>query len=183
VPRVAYQGSAGAFSQLAAESRIAHAKPVGFADFEGVVRAVRTGRAELGVVPVWNSTVGEIASSRTALAAATDLQELERFDFPVCLCLVALNGATLGAIRSVESHPEALRQCRGFLASHGLTATPADDTAESARRISLDRNFTRAAVASVRAAEHHGLDVLCRDIADARDNRTTFAVIAVSDGR
>lgn len=183
MPRVAYQGSTGAFSQLAAEARIADARPVGFADFDGVVRAVRTGRADLGLVPVWNSTIGEIASSRDALASATDVREVERFEFPVCLCLVALGGATLGAIRSVESHPEALRQCRGFLESHGLTARPADDTAESARRISLDRNFTRAAVASDRAAEHHGLEVLCRDIADARDNRTTFVVIASSGVR
>lgn len=183
MPKVAYQGSIGAFSQLAAESRIAAAKPIGFADFEGVVRAVRSGSADMGVLPVWNSTIGDVVTSRAALSSATDLHQVDRFEFPIALCLVALPGTTLAAIRSVESHPEALRQCRGFLASHGLTANPADDTAESARRIGLDRNFTRAAVASERAAMHHGLHVLRHDIADAPGNRTAFVVIAARDVR
>ncbi|HEY4100383.1 MAG TPA: prephenate dehydratase domain-containing protein [Gemmatimonadales bacterium] len=183
MPKVAYQGSVGAFSQLAAESRIAGARATGFADFDGVVRAVRSGKADLGLVPVWNSTIGEIETSRAALHSATDLEEVDRFEFPICLCLLALPGTAVRTIRSVESHPEALKQCVGFLATHRLTPKVADDTAESARRISLDRNYTRAAVASERAAEHHGLEVLYRDIADARDNRTAFVVIAPGAAR
>ncbi len=182
MPKVAYQGSVGAFSQLAAEARITGARALGLSDFDGVVRAVRTGRADLGMLPVWNSTIGDIASGRAALASAPDVREVDRFEFPVCLCLVALPGATLETIQSVESHPAALQQCSAFLVSRGFTPRPADDTAESARRIAVDRVFTRAAVASARAAEHHGLAVLCRDIADARDNRTRFVVIAPGAG-
>jgi len=175
---VAYQGSAGAYSQLAAQSRHPRARTLACADFGAVVAAVAAGRADTAVIPVRNSTIGEIASGAAALAGAASLQVVEEFDYPVVLCLLALPGSGLDILRSVESHPEALAQCRGFLARHDLVAEASGDTAESARRIALDRNFARGAVASEAAAERHGLRVLRRDIADLADNRTTFAVVA-----
>ncbi|MGH7582223.1 MAG: prephenate dehydratase [Gemmatimonadales bacterium] len=174
---IAYQGSAGAFSELAARYHCRAARTLACADFAAVIAAVTAGRADLGVIPVRNSTIGAIAAGDAALAAAAAVRAIGEFEFRVCLCLIALPGAGLDTLRRVESHPVALAQCRGFLARHGLTGEPSDDTAESARRIALDRNFTRAAVASAIAAERHGLRIVCHDIADVRDNRTTFVLI------
>lgn len=174
--RIAYQGVPGAFSFLAAQAWQPGAGLVGMVDFESVVRAVRDGAVDAGVVPVDNSTVGPIDGAQAALDTPGVVVS-EVVPLRVVLCLVALPGATAEMIRTVESHPAALAQCAGWLARRGIRSRAVVDTAAAARSLATDRDFTRAAVASAAAAELHGLWVLADDIADQADNTTRFAVI------
>jgi prephenate dehydratase len=149
------------------------------ADFDSVVLAVANGQAELGIIPVENSVIGGVRVAQAALAAADDrLVVVAETSYPIRHCLLALPGAAIAAIRTVESHPAALAQCAAYLARHRLTPRPASDTAGAARDIAADRNFTRAAIAGSEAAERYGLAILDRDIADVADNRTRFVVVA-----
>ncbi len=174
--RIAYQGFPGAFSQLAARQRFPEARTMPMPDFEAVVRAVRTGASEYGILPLTNSIIGAVASAHEAMALGAGLQLLEQVIAPIQHCLLALPGAAIERLRSVDSHPAALAQCARFWSARQLLPHPVDDTAGAARRIAMDRDYTRAAIASVEAAEHYGLTVLLRDIADAPDNRTTFVI-------
>lgn len=176
--RIAYQGAPGAHSHLAALARIPDARPTGLGEFGDVVAAVAAGRVELGLLPVWNSIVGEVLGATAALAARPELEVIDQFDRDIEHCLMALEGADLASLRWAESHPVALAQCARWLSGHRLAPRVAPDTAVAARAIAADRDWTRAAIAPADAAARYGLTILARDIADAADNRTTFAVVA-----
>lgn len=176
--RIAYQGAPGAFSDLAARDLFPRAKRLAMSDFASVVRAVGQGRAELGILPVENSVIGEVPEANAALRSEAGIVVVRDATYPVRQCLLALPGAALSGIRWVESHPAALAQCTLWLAAQQLQVRAVEDTAGAARSIAADRDFTRAAIAGVEAAELYGLVVLARDIADHLDNCTRFVVIS-----
>jgi prephenate dehydratase len=178
-PRVAYQGEQGAFSELAIFRLCGEdAHPVACAEFGDVTHVVETGDADFGLLPVHNSVAGPVQASVDAIDRS-GLHVLMASEMPIRLCLLVLPGATLNALRSVESHPVALRQCGRFLAQHPhLVAREAYDTAGAARLISASADLTRAAVASARAATVHGLVLLREGIEDRADNVTRFVVVS-----
>jgi chorismate mutase/prephenate dehydratase len=63
---------------------------------------------------------------------------------------------------------------------HDWDRTPVRNTAVAARTVGERGEKRLAAIASRRAAEVYGLDVLAEDIADDRNNRTRFIAIAAS---
>ncbi len=180
--RIAFPGVPGSYSHLAASRYFPDHAAEGARDFGGVIQAVRSGRARLGLLPVENTVIGPIHEARATLADATDLRVIDEKLFPVDHCLLGLPGATLAEIRWVESHPAALAQCARWLKAHGLRPRLADDTAGAARELALDRDYTRAAIASAEAAERYGLVVLARQIADQPENATRFVVVMVGRG-
>jgi prephenate dehydratase len=106
---------------------------------------------------------------------------------------MAPDGANLEDLRVVQSHGQALGQCRAWLranAPHATTqATP--DTAGAARAVAEAGDPTVAAIASRRAAEQYGLTVLDDGLEDNAQNFTRFLVLApegrdaapIGDGR
>ncbi len=147
-PRIAYQGEKGAFSELAILRLCGEdAHPIACAEFGDVTHVVRAGDADFGMLPVHNSIAGPVQASIDAIARE-GLHVVLASEMPIRLCLLALPGSTLQGLRTVESHPVALRQCARFLA--GLTAIEARsayDTAGAARLVSLSGDRTRAAPA------------------------------------
>ena len=178
--RIAYQGAPGAFSYLAARDLFPRARPQAMSDFASVVRAVAQGRAELGILPVENSVIGAVHAANAALQAESGVVIVQDVTFPIRQCLLALPGADIHRIRWVESHPAALAQCSRWLSTQQLTARAVEDTAGAACSIAADRDFTRAAIAGIEAAELYGLVVIAADIADHPDNRTRFVVITTA---
>lgn len=178
--RIAYQGAPGAFSYLAARDLFPRAKRQAMSDFASVVRAVAQGRVELGILPIENSVIGKVDDAQAALRTESGLVVVQDVTVPIRQCLLALPGASLASIRWVESHPAAIAQCGAWLTAQGLQTRAVEDTAGAARSIAADRDFTRAAIASVEAAELYGLVVIAADIADHPDNRTRFVVISTA---
>jgi len=178
--RIAYQGAPGAYSELAARTLYPRARPVPCDDFAAVVQAVTSGATELGILPVTNSIIGNVAEARAALAASAGLTVVNQLTLPVRHCLLALPGAGPETLRWVESHPAALAQCAQWIASQGLSPRVVADTAGAARAIATDRDYTRAAIAGIEAAAVYGLAVMAEGIADAADNRTDFVVVAAA---
>ena len=90
---------------------------------------------------------------------------------------MAKKGATLGTIKRVLSHTQALGQCRNTLRKLSLTPVPEADTAGSARIVSESNDLSMAAIASRLAAEIYGLEILKSDIEDEAHNTTRFLIL------
>ena len=176
---VAYQGEPGAFSELAIVALWgSDATPLSCARFADVIAAVEEGRADLGLLPTENSIAGPVREARAAIEASS-LAVVRSTSLRIHLALLALPGATLESLRSVESHPVALRQCVEFLRAHPhLIAREAQDTAGAAREVATGGDRTRGAIASVRAGVLNGLVTLAEGLEDRADNVTQFAIIS-----
>jgi prephenate dehydratase len=92
--------------------------------------------------------------------------------------LIGFPGKKVSEIRRVVSHPQALGQCAGTLRELGVKTEPAYDTAGSVQLIKTLGDPTIAAIASRRAAEIYGMQVLQEDIEDNPENYTRFLEIA-----
>ncbi|MBI0583460.1 MAG: prephenate dehydratase [Methanomassiliicoccus sp.] len=172
--RVAFQGERGAFSEDAVAAFFPQAEAVPCPDFESVFRAVDRGAVEYGMVPVENLLEGTVAAVNDLLLE-NDLVIVGEVLVPVVHCLIVHPGTGLEDIARVYSHPQALGQCRSFLAKYpGWEKVPAYDTAGSVRTI-RDRGLREeAAIASRRAAGVYGMEVLREGIQNSGDNFTRF---------
>ncbi|HHT74762.1 MAG: prephenate dehydratase [Methanomassiliicoccaceae archaeon] len=174
---VAFQGERGAFSEDAAVRFFGEVDTLPCPDFESVFRAVDEGRASRAVVPVENSVEGSVTAVNDLLLE-NDLVIVGEVMVKVAHCLIGRNSSGIDRIRRVYSHPQALGQCRRFLAKHPLwEKVPSFDTAGSVRMV-RDRGLPdEAAIASRRAAEVYGMDILLENIQDSDDNCTRFFVL------
>lgn len=175
---VAFQGEPGAYGEEAIRRRFgesAVARP--HKSFADTFAAVAGGTADYGLVPVENSQAGSI-NEVYDLLRSHDLFVVGEVCHPVDHCLMALPGQSLGEIRRVISHPQALAQSDQFLRELGAEVVATYDTAGSAKLI-RDQNLTGvAAVAGAGAAERYGLAVLARSIQTVKENVTRFVVLS-----
>ena len=99
----------------------------------------------------------------------------------VAHCLLS-SAAGLTDVERVYSHPQALAQCRGWLAKNlsGAQLVQTSSTAGAARDAAADG--AGAAIGSRLSGELSGLAVLRERIQDLTENATRFVVIARDDG-
>ncbi len=175
---VGFQGVRGAFSEDACFKYFGKdIETLPLPDFSSVFEAVEKDKVTHAIVPVENSTEGSVAQVNDLLLDQ-DLSISGEVIVPVKHALLAYDDATIDSVREVLSHPQALGQCRKFLANHSdWLLTPAYDTAGSARIVSEVKRMDLAAIASVRAAGVYGLKVLKEDIQSELENYTRFFVM------
>ncbi|HEX8668846.1 MAG TPA: prephenate dehydratase domain-containing protein [Allosphingosinicella sp.] len=171
--RVAYQGAAGAFGHQACLAFLPDCEPVPQPSFEAVIAAVESGEAERGLLPLDNNCAG--ATGALELLQESALEIVAEHVLPVRMHLLGVAGGRLEDVRTVVSHPVALKQCARTLEELGLVTEEAPNTALAAQRLSVRH---RAVLASEAAAEAYGLTILRRDVHDRPDNATRFAVLA-----
>lgn len=171
--RIAYAGAEGAFAHEACLAFAADMHAVPVPDFAAVVAAVEAGEAEAGMLPVRNSRAGDVDDVR-ALLAQGRVDVAGEHDLPIRLHLLGLPGARIEGIRTVTSHPMALRQCAVSIARLGMEARPAANTALAARELT---DSGTGVLASSAAARLYGLETLRRDMQDDPDNVTVFALV------
>ena len=172
---IAFLGPLYTYSHLAAIHRFGQSvelSPVG--SIAAVFEEVNRGNSDFGMVPIENSTDGRIADT------------LDMFTrLPVRICgevEIDINHALLGKcsrdeVREVYSRPQALSQCRNWLAKHLPNARTVEVTSTStAAQLALEKPGA-AAIASLQAGVHYGLDILAERIEDNTGNVTRFAVI------
>jgi prephenate dehydratase len=175
--KIVFQGEPGANSHLACREAYPEHEPVACATFEDAFAAVSSGDAALAMIPIENSIAGRVADIHH-LMPVSGLHIIAEWFLPVRHQLMALKGATLDGIKSVESHVMALGQCRNIIRRLGVKTIVAADTAGSAREVAERGDKSRAAIASRLAAEIYGLDILAEDIEDEAHNTTRFIVLA-----
>jgi len=179
--RVAYFGQQASFAHLAAMAQFGGAAEYRAAGtIEEVFHDVENGRTHLGVVPVENSTEGAVFRTLDLLVDSP-LAICAEITLPIRHCLLARRGTTLARVRRVTAHPQALAQCRQWLAAH-LPAVPqleAASNASGAERAAGEAGT--AAIAAEAAGEVYGLAVLAHGIQDDAGNTTRFLVLGASD--
>ncbi len=178
---VAFQGEVGAYSEEAVlrffDSSV-QTKP--FESLDDVFKAVQEEQVSFGIVPVENSLEGSI-SRVYDLLLESDVKVCGEIELRVSHCLIANPGSRLDMVKKVYSHPQALAQCLRFLKQLGCELVPTYDTAGSVKMIKEKRIMDGAAIASVRAAEIYGMEVLVKEIEDNPKNFTRFFVLSKQD--
>ena len=175
--RIAFQGELGAYSHQACHETYPELEALPCRTFEDAIEAVRSGKAELAMLPVENSTFGRVADIHHLLPDS-GLHIIGEAFVRVHINLLALPGTTLADVKSAMSHTMLLGQCREYLKQHGITRVTGADTAGSAHHVAEAGDSTMAALASELAGEIYGLDVLARHIEDEGNNTTRFLVMS-----
>ena len=182
--KIGIQGGKGSFSEEAAKVFV---KNHGVKDFEiiylissnAVLDGIETGAVQFGVFAMENAQGGVVIESVEALAEYR-CRIVEMFHITISQNLLACHGVLLGDITEIHSHQQALRQCKDYLAEH-FWARPlieADDTAESARRLSEGKlSETIGVVGSEYCAELYDLNIIVKDIHDLKHNLTLFLAV------
>jgi len=179
--RVAYLGPLYSYSYLATIERFgssAELAPV--ATIAAVFEELNRGHADYGVVPLENSTDGRVVDTLGMFAR-----------MPVRICGEVqlrihhnlLAKCERGDITEVYSKPQALSQCREWLAKHLPTARTVEMTSTAAAAQLAAEKPGAAAVASRLAATNYGLDFVAENIEDNPHNVTRFAVIGGEVGQ
>jgi prephenate dehydratase len=177
---VAFQGEPGAYSEAAAQRYAPDATLLPCPSFEDVFRAVESGGAAFGVLPIENSIGGTIHRNYDLLLEHS-LQIVGDLELKVVHSLIALPGTSIDQIKQIYSHPQALAQCDRYLRSlPGVEVVATYDTAGSAKLIKDRQLAGAAAIASERAATVFELQVLESGIQDFADNITRFLVVATA---
>jgi len=177
-PRVAFQGVPGAFSEEAALAFAPDGEAIGFPSFEEAFAATLAGECDYACLPVENSLAGSINQTYDLLTDSVLTVVAERI-VRVHHNLLALPGTSLEDVKRVYSHTQALQQCSKFIRNHGLEAITDFDTAGAAKLLASKGPASdgNAAIASRRAAEAYGLEILAEHIEDLSFNFTRFFVL------
>ena len=180
--KIAFLGPEGTFSE---EALLANMPGEGYHPFpypsiREVLKAVQSGEAPLGLVPIENSIEGSVVVTLDSLAFGFDeLRVVREITHQVHQQLIARRPIELDRVTKIVSIPHAYGQCREFIRAHldGVEHEPTDSTAEAVRRVSrVDRPWV--AIGTRLAADMYECAVIADDIDDAEDNRTRFVFVA-----
>ena len=180
--RIGFQGEPGAYSHLACQEAYPAMEPMPCASFEDTFAAAETGEVELAMIPLENSLGGRVADIHHLLPESSLHIVGEHFQ-SVRHQLLAVPGATLQGIEIVESHVQALAQCRRFVRDLGAQPVVTADTAGAARHVAERGDPKIAAIASSLAGEIYGLGTLHARIANHDKNMTRFVVMSHEPNR
>ena len=180
-PAVTYFGPEGTYTHLAAQAHFGEAvryQPV--TTIGEVFADVERGRADLGVVPVENSTEGMVALTLDLLLESS-LRIHAEISLPIHHCRLGRPGWTRASVRRGVAHPQALAQCRQWLAVHlpGVECREAASNASAAADAA--RSTRTAAIAAAATGARYQLALLAENVQDHARNTTRFLVLAATD--
>jgi prephenate dehydratase len=175
---VAIQGIASSFHEVAALSYFS--EPINTIEclsFHELCERLKVGDADYAVMAIENSIAGSILQNYFLLQEY-HFSIVGELYLPIHMHLLALPGVKLADIRSIESHPMAIRQCTEFLHSlNGVEIRESDDTALSAKRVKELKLKNTAAIANEYAAKRYGLEILEKRIETHKKNFTRFLIL------
>jgi prephenate dehydratase len=142
-----------------------------------VGKSVASERVDYAVMAIENSIAGAILPNYDIIDRY-DLFVREEYYLPISHNLMALPGQQLADIKEVRSHPMALLQCKVYFSNlPDIQLVDDVDTAFVAKVIAENKVKGLAAVASKKAADFYGLEILASDIQTVKDNFTRFIVL------
>lgn len=175
--KIAFQGEPGAYSEQAVFNYFGDVETQPCESFDVVFDSVVSGTSDAGLIPIENSLAGSIHQNYDQLLRH-DLHITGEYLLRVQHCLIALPGVTKADIKKVISHPQALGQCAAYLRGLGVKIESAYDTAGSVKMLKESGARDTAAIASRRAADIHGMQILEEGIEDNSENYTRFLAIS-----
>jgi len=176
---VAFFGEAGSYTEQALIRALGEeCERKSCPTFAAVVEAVESGEAKYGVVPIENTTTGDISDLYDLMAEHAVYPVAEQV-IKIEHVLAAPEGATEEGIKEVYSHPQALLQCSGYFAKRPeLLQRACSSTSGCALEVAQNKDVTKAAIASEIAAKRYGLTVLRRGLNNQNINSTRFLVLS-----
>ncbi len=176
--RVVYPGVPGSFSEMACEKFFGkETDHYGVTTFKEVAFALNNGDADYGVLPIENSSAGDVTGVYNILLD-NDVCIVGEVFVKVEHCLLGLPGSRVEEIDLVISHPQGLMQSAPYLDTLDVELKSVENTAIAAERVARDGNPRHAAVASRRAAENYGLEILAENINFEASNETRFVILS-----
>jgi len=189
--RVARFGDEYSYSDIATRRMFGDsASVVVLKDFDGCLKAAAADVGTVAMVPVYNAANKKISCEDSVpvmdRAESMGLRVLAELDLPVDHVLASFG--RLEEITTVISKDEALAQCSRIINDRGwrrLSAIPGSSatlsTSAAVRHVADKRFRAMAAIGSEDAAEHYGVPIVKRNIADSPDNKTTFHAYVRAD--
>ena len=177
--KIAFQGEKGAFSEEAVHRLFPEDEPIPCSSFDEVFEKIQDQSVDYGVVPIENSLHGSVHANYDLLLDHS-LSIIAEGYLRIEHHLMAISGTELGSLEKVYSHGQALGQCQKFLKEKLPQAERLSnyDTAGSARRVAELGDKKVAAIASERAAQEYGLEILSRNIESHHQNYTRFLALS-----
>lgn len=176
--RVVYQGVEGAYQHQAAMEYFGKDVNVfHMASWKECMEAIKEGMADYAVLPIENSSAGEVNDIYDLLEEYDNYIVGEQI-LKINHALLGLPDAELSDVKTVFSHPQALMQCSVYLNQHeNWKQVSLSNTATAAEKVAKDGDRSQAAIASAAAAKYHGLKVLEMPINHNRFNSTRFIIV------
>lgn len=176
--RVAIQGIATSFHEVAALTYFKEPiETVECLSFHQLCESVENGFSDFAVMAIENSIAGSILPNYFLLQSY-HFSIIGELYLPIHMHLLALPGVKLADLKTIESHPMAIRQCAEYLHSlNGVELRESDDTALSAKRVKELKLKNTAAIANEFAAKKFGLRILEKRIETHKKNFTRFLVL------
>lgn len=179
---IAFLGKRGSYSNLAARAYANRYQKqfieLSCASFDQVFDKVRSGEADLGVLPLENTTSGSI-NEVYDLLQHTDLSLVGELAYPIKHCVLVNDQDDLSQIDTLYSHPQVIQQCSQFI--RRLDRVHIEYCESSSHAMELVSSLNKpniAALGNEDGGHLYGLKVLKTDIANQPNNITRFIVIA-----
>ncbi len=177
--RVVCFGEHGAYTEQAMEEVFGkNITAINKDTFKDVMKTVADGEAKFGVLPIENTSTGGITDIYDLLLEY-DVTIVAEHVVKVEQALMGITGTKLEDIKTIYSHPQGLMQCSKFLEEYpNISAKTYSSTAAAAKKVAEDGSKTQAAIASKRAADLFGLQVIKEQINYESSNYTRFIIIS-----
>ena len=176
--KVVYQGTEGAYSQLAMKAYFGEETESFHVDtWREAMEAIEKNQADYAVLPIENSSAGIVGENFDLMLEYENYIVAEQ-TIKIEHALLGLPGAELSEVRAVYSHPQALMQSVDFLNEHrSWERIPVNNTAMAAEQVLKEQRRDQAAIASQVTAEIYGLKILKNNINYSEDNSTRFIIV------
>ncbi len=175
--KVSFQGEPGAYSEQAVFNYFGKdVETVPCESFDMMFDSVVSGKSDMLLAPIENSLAGSIHQNYDLLLRH-DLHIVGEYFLRVRHCLIANPGVKKEDIKKAISHPQALGQCAAYLRNLGIKPEQVYDTAGSVKMLKESGARDVAAIASRRAAEIYGMEILEEGIEDNQENFTRFLAV------
>ena len=185
------QGELGSFSHEATLAILPEAEIVPCATAANLFGEMQDRTNTLAVIPIENSLAGSVLEFYDLLHSQTgnlSIRILREYQHRIRHNLIAKPGIDFFSRQGLKSsasdrilvysHPIALSQCRKFFAENwGMAPVEFYDTAGSVKMILAQDNPRMAAIASKKAAEMYGGQILREGIEDNPENFTRFLLL------
>lgn len=176
--RVAIQGIRASFHEEAAFKFFGEdIDTIECNSFKETFQKLATQKADYVVMAIENSIAGSLLPNYSLLREY-NFPVIGEVYLPIQLHLMALPGVKFEDIKTVMSHPIAIRQCNDFLDDFPqLKVVESNDTAACAKKIKEEQLTDTVAIANSLAAKLYGLNILERRIESNKKNYTRFLIL------
>ncbi|HBL77516.1 MAG: prephenate dehydratase [Bacteroidetes bacterium GWF2_42_66] len=179
--KIAIQGIAGSFHEDAARKYFGdeEIEVIECRSFQSVCELIDADKVDIAVMAIENSIAGSILQNYS-LIRDFHLRVIGEIYIHIQMNLMMLPGAKKEDIKTIYSHPIAIRQCVEYIEKYFPEAKIREnqDTAASGKLLVEENLMNAAAIGNLRTAEIYGLNVLETNIETNKKNYTRFWILS-----